>query len=312
MLSIVSAQNLTPDGTGVATVVLVNKLACAGPSTGLGVVDKVGITDGQPYIPVVGATIEGTTTTVTAVTLNPDGTYLLALSTPYVAPSSFYLQHISYSMPPIRYIVGVNLMPQLFLPQYPVFLPNSAGMLSATLSGKLEILDKMLAVLSTVFMQADYTLFDPVTNYIVSSASWGGGTVTFTVAGTNYVQPGDTVTVGGLSPFGYNGAFTVIGVAGNDISCAMASDPGSFVSGGFLVGGGGNFTYSVNVTAYSQNADSFDTFSAIRCTPTGGDTTIAPFFTVGGQRIVIALAYLRTAFESPIIATPPVIGNLNA
>lgn len=80
----------------------------------------------------------------------------------------------------------------------------------------------------------------------ISAATWAatsGGQATFTV-GTNLtsnLSAGDIVTVTGVNPAGYNGAWVVVSVSSTQVvvTLAAASTPGAYVSGGSIVGDGG-------------------------------------------------------------------------
>jgi hypothetical protein len=80
----------------------------------------------------------------------------------------------------------------------------------------------------------------------ITGATWAntsGGQATFTV-GTNLtsdLSAGDIVTVTGINPTGYNGAWAVVSVSSSTVVVTLpaASTPGSYVSGGSIVGGGG-------------------------------------------------------------------------
>lgn len=73
-------------------------------------------------------------------------------------------------------------------------------------------------------------------------ASTGGGQATFTTTTSHGVAVGSYFTISGISPAGYNGDFIAItGTSGSTLVAALASNPGSYVSGGTLVAGGGAF-----------------------------------------------------------------------
>lgn len=60
----------------------------------------------------------------------------------------------------------------------------------------------------------------------VTSMTWSGGVVTVTVAGHGYVT-GNSVTIAGVTPTGYNGTYTVTKVDADNFTFALASNPGS-------------------------------------------------------------------------------------
>ncbi len=89
------------------------------------------------------------------------------------------------------------------------------------------------------------------TNVTISGATWAstsGGQVTYTV-GTNLtslLSAGDYVTVTGIistggTGVGYNGTFVVVSVGATTVvvTDAQPSSPGTYSSGGILIGGGG-------------------------------------------------------------------------
>lgn len=87
------------------------------------------------------------------------------------------------------------------------------------------------------FLSATIKVSNPVN---VVSASWATGTATVTfAAGTNPFFTGENVTVAGIvssnSPTTeYNGTF-IVTVSGDSITYALASDPGTYTSGGTAV-----------------------------------------------------------------------------
>ncbi|MGH9397737.1 MAG: hypothetical protein ACRD18_12910, partial [Terriglobia bacterium] len=67
--------------------------------------------------------------------------------------------------------------------------------------------------------------------FTVTAASWSAGTVTLTI-GSNALASSNTVTVSGISPAAYNGIFAVTGETATTITYALASNPGTYTSGG--------------------------------------------------------------------------------
>lgn len=67
----------------------------------------------------------------------------------------------------------------------------------------------------------------------VSTAAWLAGTAAFSLSGPIDLKDGDTVTVASVTPDGYNGRRTVSYLGHPEkLSLAIASDPGSYSSGG--------------------------------------------------------------------------------
>ena len=58
----------------------------------------------------------------------------------------------------------------------------------------------------------------------ITAASWNGGIATITAANTFAV--GQTVTIAGMTPNGYNGVFTILTATASSFTYALASSPG--------------------------------------------------------------------------------------
>ena len=67
--------------------------------------------------------------------------------------------------------------------------------------------------------------------YTVGGASWSGGSATLTI-GSNTLVNGNTITVSGVNPSGYNGTFLVSGESGTTVTYPLKSNPGNYLSGG--------------------------------------------------------------------------------
>lgn len=68
----------------------------------------------------------------------------------------------------------------------------------------------------------------------ITAASWSGGTATVTAYG-HVLSTGDIVTITGVTPTGYNASsVAVTGTTVNTVSYAVASDPGTYTSGGTI------------------------------------------------------------------------------
>lgn len=69
----------------------------------------------------------------------------------------------------------------------------------------------------------------------VSGATWSTGVATYTTSAAHGLGVGARVRITGINPSGYNViGTTVTGTTGSTVKVAITSDPGSFVSGGFL------------------------------------------------------------------------------
>ena len=67
----------------------------------------------------------------------------------------------------------------------------------------------------------------------IEAAKWDAGLVTFTVP-RHFFLEGDSVTVAGMEPAGYNGTFTVTDITGDQWSAALATDPGEITETGTI------------------------------------------------------------------------------
>lgn len=72
-------------------------------------------------------------------------------------------------------------------------------------------------------------------SHTVTGATWSGGTATVTVSAAHTMLVGTTVTVASIDPSGYNGTKVITAVTSTTIEYAVASDPGSYSSGGTVV-----------------------------------------------------------------------------
>jgi uncharacterized repeat protein (TIGR03803 family) len=67
----------------------------------------------------------------------------------------------------------------------------------------------------------------------ISTCNWSDGTATCTVANTAVISVGSLVTISGVNPSGYNvGGVPISGISGNQISYALATNPGLYSAGG--------------------------------------------------------------------------------
>ena len=67
----------------------------------------------------------------------------------------------------------------------------------------------------------------------ITAITWATGNATITTAAPHGLAVGATVTIGGVTPPGYNGTFTTAaGTTGSTIVVPIATNPGAYVSGG--------------------------------------------------------------------------------
>ncbi|MFA7282892.1 MAG: hypothetical protein WC100_22635, partial [Sterolibacterium sp.] len=148
----------------------------------------------------------------------------------------------------------------------------------------------------TVTTSQTHNLGKPITNTTWASAP-SPGQITVTAAGHDFFV-GQTVTVSGVSPSGYNGSFVIVAVAANTFTFDAASDPGAYVSGGWASAGdrvsisgisptGYNGTYPVTVTGateftYALATNPGGTFSNATFATSGFSTVKSPYFPAGG------------------------------
>jgi hypothetical protein len=109
----------------------------------------------------------------------------------------------------------------------------------------------------------------------ITGASWASGVATITAA--NNLQVGDPVTVANVSPSGYNGTFTVLSATSTGFTYALATNPGTYVSGGTATGPSVPFNPEDVVTATGNQ------FWVASSTGTGDTTDSGILFTTLGS-----------------------------
>src|SRR5262249_32142578 len=127
----------------------------------------------------------------------------------------------------------------------------------------------------------------------ITGATWAAGLATFT-ANNSYVV-GQTVTVTGVTPSGYNGAWTVTSATGTDFTVAIANNPGTYSSGGTAVGSPTGFAYTLPLTAVATSSRATDAVTITGATwanTNGGQVTItaANSFSAGQTVIISGVA----------------------
>lgn len=84
--------------------------------------------------------------------------------------------------------------------------------------------------------------------FTVTGATWASNVATVTFNANHCWAVGDTVTIAGISPSGYNGTFVITAVTATTVSYALGSNPGSYSSGGT-----GSGPYQVLNAAFTTN-----------------------------------------------------------
>lgn len=83
-----------------------------------------------------------------------------------------------------------------------------------------------------VYNQSTYFGSYKGTAYTIIDANRSAGTSTLQTSIVHTLVIGQTVTITGVDPAGYNGTYVITGVPNTDeIEVAKTSDPGSYVSG---------------------------------------------------------------------------------
>lgn len=72
------------------------------------------------------------------------------------------------------------------------------------------------------------------TTYTATAGSWSASVATITFA-SHSIESGDSVTVAGFVPTGYNGTYTVTGVTATTITYALTTDPGTVTTLGTVL-----------------------------------------------------------------------------
>ncbi len=73
-------------------------------------------------------------------------------------------------------------------------------------------------------------------SFTVTTASWASSVATLTFNTAHCWGIGDQVTIAGVSPSGYNGGVTITAVTSTTISYSLATNPGTYSSGGTATG----------------------------------------------------------------------------
>lgn len=107
----------------------------------------------------------------------------------------------------------------------------------------------------------------------LSSLTWSAGTVTVTTAAPHGYASGFQVTIGGVTPSGYNGIFTTTFTGASTYTYPLASNPGTETVPGTMTTVGGPGTYSIaDATITASAGTNMYTLNP----PPGGTTAITP------------------------------------
>jgi hypothetical protein len=164
----------------------------------------------------------------------------------------------------------------------------------------------------------------------ISAATWSGGTVTITTTNPVGWQTGETVTISGMTPAGYNGTFTIASaISSTQFTYSLATNPGTATA--FGTAGGtfaltsldegivfdpnkftvsnvrtGSLLTSGTATGWSTSANVNNTTGQIRVTQsTGTATNIAP-------GVVGDVLLFDVAINSTLAVGTTVVANLAA
>jgi hypothetical protein len=112
----------------------------------------------------------------------------------------------------------------------------------------------------------------------IAGASWNAGVATITLGSPSGFLVGQSVTISGMTPAGYNGTVNVTGVSGNTFSYALATNPGTATAFGTETSGlaiSGNLT-DLNATlatlVYTPGAGFYGTANVTVSTDDNGNT----------------------------------------
>lgn len=134
----------------------------------------------------------------------------------------------------------------------------------------------------------------------ITGAAWSSvsNTTTVTTSANHDFFVGQTVSVVGISPATYDGSRLIVAVTANSFTFDQTSDPGSYVSGGWVSAGdrisisgiypaGYNGTYPVTVTSatqftYTLASNPGSSFNNTAFATSGFSTVKSPYFPAGG------------------------------
>lgn len=162
----------------------------------------------------------------------------------------------------------------------------SGGTASVIYSGDYNFVANNTVVVSSITSSGPgsyngtFTVTSAGNQATVTGASWSGGTATLNFTNSpgeaRTFSVGETIVVVGLSPSGYNGTYTVTSANASQVSYAVASDPGTYVSGGLIYG---RVSYALATTGgtYTSGGTVFDSVAAMN----GGNAQIEIYNTPG-------------------------------
>jgi hypothetical protein len=137
----------------------------------------------------------------------------------------------------------------------------------------------------------------------IIGATWSsaaGGRATITTRGPHYLATGQTVTIDGIPPAGYNGVHAVSVTDATHFTIPMAADPGTYLSGGSVKFGGAGMTSTAMAAGAASATISGATWS--RSTGAATVTTSAAHGLVAGQRVHVTGVY-PTAYNGTFVVT---------
>jgi hypothetical protein len=134
------------------------------------------------------------------------------------------------------------------------------------------------------------TVFKVKDSENVTAASWASGTASITLQYPLTLTTGQTVTVSGMTPAGFNGTFTVTGVSGNTFTYSLANNPGSGPVGfGTVTGNNLSLSITSDGTVGSSSITNVGSVT-IKFNSGGPDTFNFPSSkTVAGQTLSVGL-----------------------
>lgn len=90
-------------------------------------------------------------------------------------------------------------------------------------------------LMKSVLLLVEAPAYSVWSSQSISNATWTGDVATLTTGSAHGIIPGETFTVAGIIPSGYNGTFIALpGTTGSTLKASVADDPGAYSSGGTL------------------------------------------------------------------------------
>lgn len=164
---------------------------------------------------------------------------------------------------------------------YTALMKSVCALIEAPPTGKWPVLALTGAVYSAAWPTNNFTA--------LTWSAANGGTVTGTTTTAHTVRPGDSFTVTGCTPAGYNGTWVALpGTTGSTLLWALATNPGTQTVLGSL--SGSSFGFATLTTAAAHGVTTGQWFTVAGMVPTGYNGTFQALPGTTGSTLIYMLA----------------------